>query len=179
MVDIYKYLNELDLNEIVALLEKDNDIDNVMIILQMFDINTLVELEKLKEKIKELAKENDDEEDDLLTAINEKQKEIKKLQEEQKQLEEKRKKTKSVMQSILSQPAKFWESNDIDSFANSLLGTILVPKTKEKRSLLAVSVINGILLGKNKSLNVQKTDDKQTAINKIKEYKAKSAIFAK
>lgn len=178
MVDIYKYLNELDLNEIVALLEKDNDIDNVMIILQMFDINTLVELEKLKEKLKELAKE-DDEEDDLLNAINEKQKEIKKLQEEQKQLEEKRKKTKSVMQSILSQPAKFWESNDIDSFANSLLGTMLVPKTKEKRSLLAVSVINGILLGKNKSLNVQKTDDKQTAINKIKEYKAKSAILTK
>ena len=100
MVDIYKYLNELDLNEIVALLEKDNDIDNVMIILQMFDINTLVELEKLKEKIKELAKEKDDEEDDLLTAINEKQKEIKKLQEEQKQLEEKRKKTKSVMNTI-------------------------------------------------------------------------------
>ena len=178
MVDIYKYLNTLDLNEIIAILEKDNDIDNVTIILQMFDINTLAELEKLKEKIKEASKE-DDEEDDLLNAINEKQKEMQKLQEEQKKLEDQRKKTKSALQSILNQPAKFWESNEIDSFANSLLGTMLVPKTKEKRSALAVSVINGILLGKNKSLNVQKTDDKQTSIKKIKEYKAKDNVVSK
>ena len=178
MVDIYKYLNTLDLNEIIAILEKDNDIDNVTIILQMFDINTLAELEKLKEKIKEATKEND-EEDDLLNAINEKQKEIQKMQEEQKKLEDQRKKTKGALQSILNQPAKFWESNEIDSFANSLLGTMLVPKTKEKRSLLAVSVINGILLGKKKDLNIQKADDKQTSINKIKEYKAKSNVIVK
>ena len=178
MVDIYKYLNTLDLNEIIAILEKDNDIDNVIIILQMFDINTLAELEKLKEKIKEATKEND-EEDDLLNAINEKQKEIQKMQEEQKKLEDQRKKTKNALQSILNQPAKFWEGNEIDSFANSLLGTMLVPKTKEKRSLLAVSVINGILLGKKKDLNIKKSDDKQTSINKIKEYKAKSNVIVK
>lgn len=178
MVDIYKYLNTLDLNEIIAILEKDNDIDNVTIILQMFDINTLAEIEKLKEKIKEATKEND-EEDDLLNAINEKQKEIQKMQEEQKKLEDQRKKTKGALQSILNQPAKFWESNEIDSFANSLLGTMLVPNTKKKRSSLAVSVINGILLGKKKDLNIQKSDDKQTSINKIKEYKAKSNVIVK
>ena len=178
MVDIYKYLETLNLNEIIELLEKDNDIDNVIVILQMFDINTLVEIEKLKEKIKELSDEEDDE-DDLLNIIDEKKKEMQKLQEDQKKLEEQRKKTKGAIQSILNQPAKFWESNEIDSFANSLIGTILVPKTKEKRSVLAVSVINGILLGKNKNLNVQKTDDKQTSIKKIKEYKAKDNVVLK
>jgi predicted nuclease with TOPRIM domain len=168
MVNIYKYLNELNLNEILSLLESNNDIDNVMIVLQMFDINTLVDIEKLKEKIKALTEEDDD----LLSVLDEKQKELQKLQEEQSSLERKRNKTTSAIQSILNQPMKFWESNEIDAFANSLLGTIIVPKTKEQRSLLATNIINGILIGKNKNLNINRTDDRISSIDKIKQYKS-------
>ena len=171
MVDIYKYLKELDLNEILKLLETDEDIDNIMIILQMYDINSLAEIEVLKEKIKELNKED---EDDLLAALDEKQKELQKLQNQISEKEKSREKTRGIIQSIVEKPLDFWKSNDPSTFANSLMGSLIIPSTKEKRSSVAVGIINGIVLGKKKDIKIEKTNSREQTIKQINEYKTKT-----
>ena len=172
MVDIYRYLKDLNLNEILELLQNDNDIDNILIILQMYDINTLVEMEQIKEKIKELSKEND-EEDDLLEALDKKEDELKKLQEQMREKEKSRDKTRSALQSIIEKPMDFWKSNEPSSFANGLIGSAIIPTTKEKRSLLAVGIINGIILGKKKEIGVEKNNSRAQTIDKINKHKEK------
>lgn len=171
MVDIYKYLKELDLNEILKLLETDEDIDNIMIILQMYDINSLAEIEVLKEKIKELNKED---EDDLLAALDEQQKELQKLQNQISEKEKSREKTRGIIQSIVEKPLDFWKSNDPSTFANSLMGSLIIPSTKEKRSSVAVGIINGIVLGKKKDIKIEKTNSREQTIKQINEYKTKT-----
>ena len=178
MVDIYKYLKELDLNEILKLLETDEDIDNIMVILQMYDINSLAEIEVLKEKIKELKNENEDE-DDLLVALDEKQKELEKLQKQVLEKEKSREKTRGVIQSIIEKPLDFWKSNEPSTFANTLIGSLIVPNTKEKRSLLAAGIINGIILGKKKDIKIEKTNSRQQTIKQINEYKTKTKTNGK
>ncbi len=173
MVDIYRYLKDLNLNEIIELLQNNDDIDNIMVILQMYDINTLVEIEQIKAKIKELVKEKEDE-DDLLESLDKKEEEMKKLQEQVKEKECSREKTRGVIQSILEKPMDFWKSNEPSSFANSLLGSVLVPKTKEQRSLVAVGIINGIILGKKKEVGVEKNNSREQTIDKINKHKEKT-----
>jgi vacuolar-type H+-ATPase subunit I/STV1 len=172
MVDIYRYLKDLNLNEILELLQNDNDIDNILVILQMYDINTLVEMEQIKEKIKELSKE-DEEEDDLLEALDKKEEEIKKLQEQMREKEKTRENTRGALQSILEKPMDFWKSNEPSSFANSLIGSVLVPSTKEKRSSVAVGIINGIILGKKKEVGIEKNNSREQTIDKIIKHKEK------
>lgn len=173
MVDIYRYLKDLDLNEIIELLKSDNDVDNILVILQMYDINTLVEIEQIKEKIKELTKESE-EEDELLESLNKQEEEMKKLQQQVQEKEKTREKTRGVLQSILEKPMDFWKSNEPSSFANSLIGSVLIPNTKEKRSSVAAGIINGIILGKKKEIGVEKNNSREQTIDKINKHKEKA-----
>lgn len=172
MVDIYKYLKDLDLKEILELLKEDNDMDNIMIILQMYDINSLAEIEQIKAKIKEQSVE--DEEDDLLEALDKKEEEVKKLQQQLKEKEKSREKTRGVIQSILEKPMDFWKSNEPSSFANSLIGSMIVPDTKAKRSSVAAGIINGIVFGKKKDVGIEKHNSREQSIDKIGKYKEQS-----
>ena len=48
MIKLSNYLMNLDLKELLETLEKDDDMENIMIILQMLELNDLAEIEKLK-----------------------------------------------------------------------------------------------------------------------------------
>ena len=149
MVQISKYLLNLDLKELLDVLEKDNDIDNTLIILQMLELNDLAALERLKA---ELLKEKD-EEDELLSVEDEKK--AKEEKEKIKKASAKCDRTHAVIQSILSQPMEFWQSNDVASFANSLLGTIIIPESQKERSSMAGGILFGIVKSKNKDIKLE------------------------
>ena len=102
----------------------------------------------------------------VATTEEEKKEQQKKALEEAKKKHEK---THDVIESILAQPAKFWETNDISSFANSLLGTIIIPDTKEKRSATAGGILFGLAKSKNKEIASIKDNSRQGLIAKLKE----------
>jgi hypothetical protein len=124
----------------------DNDIDNVLIILQMLEINDFAALEQLK---KDLALEEDD---DVLSSEEELKKEKEKIEESLKKASAKCERTHAVIESILAQPAEFWNTKNVSSFANSLLGTIIIPEDKNDRSVMAGGILFGIIKSKNKDL---------------------------
>ena len=173
MIKLSNYLMNCDLKELLETLENDDDIENVMIILQMLELNDLANIEKLK---MQLEKEDDDDLFDECDNEDEKKKKQQQLEDAKKKHE----KTRSIIDSILSQPANFWETNEPSSFANSLLGTIIVPKTKEQRSAVAGGILFGIAKSKNKAFDNESSKTRQCLINKIREIqkeKAKELVF--
>ena len=175
MIKLSKYLMNLDLKELLETLEKDDDMENIMIILQMLELNDLAEIEKLKMELE--AKEQ---EEDILEDEKEKEEKKKKKQQELEMAKKKHEKTKSVIDSILEQPSNFWKTNEPSSFANSLLGTIIVPKTKAERSAVAGGILFGIAKSKNKAFDNEQTKSREGLIAKIKEVKkekAKELVF--
>lgn len=176
MIKLSNYLMNLDLKELLATLEKDDDMENIMIILQMLELNDLAEIEKIK---MELENQKEDE-DDLLEDEKEKEEQKKKKQQELENAKKKHEKTKSVIDSILEQPSNFWKTNEPSGFANSLLGTIIVPKSKEQRSAVAGGILFGIAKSKNKAFDSQESKSRQGLIAKIKEIqkeKSKEIVF--
>ena len=175
MIKLSNYLMNLDLKELLETLEKDDDMENIMIILQMLELNDLAEIEKLKMELE--AKEQ---EEDILEDEKEKEEQKKKKQQELEMAKKKHEKTKSVIDSILEQPSNFWKTNEPSSFANSLLGTIIVPKTKAERSAVAGGILFGIAKSKNKAFDNEQTKSREGLIAKIKEVKkekAKELVF--
>lgn len=169
MVQISKYLLDLDLRELLDILEIDDDIDNVLIILQMLELNDLAALERLK---LQSDKEQAEEEDDLLAGDDKEEQE--KKEQQKKALEEAKKKhekTHDVIESILAQPAKFWETNDISSFANSLLGTIIIPDKKPERSAMAGGILFGIVKSKTKNFDYQYDGNRKNLFINLKAFK--------
>ena len=135
------------------------------------------EIEKIK---MELENQKEDEEDDLLEDEKEKEEQKKKKQQELENAKKKHEKTKSVIDSILEQPSNFWKTNEPSGFANSLLGTIIVPKSKEQRSAVAGGILFGIAKSKNKAFDNQESKSRQGLIAKIKEIqkeKSKEIVF--
>lgn len=177
MIKLSNYLMNLNLQELLETLEKDDDMENTMIILQMLELNDLAEIEKIKI---ELENQKEDEEDDLLEDEKEKEEKKKKKQQELDNAKKKHEKTKSVIDSILEQPSTFWKTNEPSGFANSLLGTIIVPKSKEQRSVVAGGILFGIARSKNKAFDNQESKSREGLIAKIKEIqkeKSKEIIF--
>lgn len=177
MIKLSDYLMNLDLKELLETLEKDDDMENIMIILQMLELNDLAEIEKIK---MELESKIEDEEDDLLEDEKEKEEQKKKKQQELENAKKKHEKTKSVIDSILEQPSNFWKTNEPSGFANSLLGTIIVPRSKEQRSVVAGGILFGIAKSKNKVFDSQESKSRQGLIAKIKEIqkeKSKEIVF--
>ena len=175
MIKLSNYLMNLDLKELLETLEKDDDMENIMIILQMLELNDLAEIEKLKMELE--AKEQ---EEDILEDEKEKEEKKKKKQQELDMAKKKHEKTKSVIDSILEQPSNFWKTNEPSSFANSLLGTIIVPKTKAERSAVAGGILFGIAKSKNKAFDNEQTKSREGLIAKIKEVKkekSKELVF--
>jgi hypothetical protein len=175
MINLSNYLINLDLKELLETLEKDDDMENIMIILQMLELNDLAEIEKIKMEL-----EAESQEEDILEDEQEKEEKKKKKQQELEMAKKKHEKTKSVIDSILEQPSNFWKTNEPSSFANSLLGTIIVPKTKAERSAVAGGILFGIAKSKNKTFDNEQTKSRQGLIAKIKEVqkeKAKEFVF--
>ena len=175
MINLSNYLMNLDLKELLETLEKDDDMENIMIILQMLELNDLAEIEKIKMELEAESKE-----EDILEDEQEKEEKKKKKQQELEMAKKKHEKTKSVIDSILEQPSNFWKTNEPSSFANSLLGTIIVPKTKAERSAVAGGILFGIAKSKNKTFDNEQTKSRQGLISKIKEVqkeKAKEFVF--
>lgn len=175
MINLSNYLMNLDLKELLETLEKDDDMENIMIILQMLELNDLAEIEKIKMEL-----ESESKEEDILEDEQEKEEKKKKKQQELEMAKKKHEKTKSVIDSILEQPSNFWKTNEPSSFANSLLGTIIVPKTKAERSAVAGGILFGIAKSKNKAFDNEQTKSRQGLISKIKEVqkeKAKEFVF--
>ena len=175
MIKLSNYLMNLDLKELLETLEKDDDMENIMIILQMLELNDLAEIEKLKMEL-----ESKEQEEDILEDEKEKEEKKKKKQQELEMAKKKHEKTKSVIDSILEQPSNFWKTNEPSSFANSLLGTIIVPKTKAERSAVAGGILFGIAKSKNKAFDNEQTKSREGLIAKIKEVKkekAKELVF--
>ena len=174
MIKLSNYLMNLDLKELLETLEKDDDIENVMIILQMLELNDMADIEKIKMELEE--KEDEDE----LLKESENEEEKKKKQQQLEVAKKKHETTRSVIDSILAQPANFWKDNEPSSFANSLLGTIIVPRTKEQRSTVAGGILFGIAKSKNRAFDNDASKTRQGLIAKIKEIqknKAKELVF--
>lgn len=170
MINLSNYLMNLDLKELLETLEKDDDMENIMIILQMLELNDLAEIEKIKMELEAESKEKD-----ILEDEQEKEEKKKKKQQELEIAKKKHEKTKSVIDSVLEQPSNFWKTNEPSSFANSLLGTIIVPKTKAERSAVAGGILFGIAKSKNKAFDNEQTKSRQGLISKIKEIKKEKA----
>jgi hypothetical protein len=171
MLNLTGQLLNLDLKELLQVLEVDDDIENVLIILQMHELNTMADLEKLKDELKKIREEKEDEEEDELLA-EENQEKNKKLQEIQKK-KKSCEKTHDIINSILSKPADFWKDNKPDDFANSLLGALIVPNTKEKRSIMAGGILFSMAKSKNKDIAASNDNSRKGLINTIKMIKQK------
>ena len=169
MFVLSEQLLNLDLKQLLEILEVDNDIENVLIILQMYEINTMADLEKIKAELKKMQKEKEDEEDDLLNDAKEEEKKKEELKKKLEQKKEKSNQIHDIINSIISKPMDFWSSNKPDSFANSLLGTIIIPDTKEKRSATAGGILFGLAKSKNKEIASIKDNSRQGLIAKLKE----------
>jgi hypothetical protein len=164
MIKLSNYLNKLDLKELIEVLEKDDDIENVLIILQMLEINDLAALERIKMQLQEEVNE----EDELLENEQEKEKKKKEMEAQQQKAKNKHSKTKEAIDSILEQPANFWKDNNISSFANSLLGTIIVPNTKESRSSKASNILFGIAKAKEEKFAKETANNRKSLLEELK-----------
>lgn len=161
MIQLSNYLLNMDFNELLRVLEADDDIENVIIILQMMEINTFVEIEDLKQKLKEL-KESEDE-DELLSDTNgsENQKNINKQLDD---LNHKKDKIHSIIKSILEYPAEFWTTTKPNNFVNSLFGTIMISDNKSQRSNDAFKIICGLITAKNKNITKEEAVSRESLI---------------
>ena len=171
MIKLSNYLMNLDLKELLEVLEKDDDIENILIILQMFELNNFAEMESLKEELEK----DDEEEDDLLEDNKKTEEEKKRKQDLIDQAQKKQENTHSVIQSIIDKPMDFWQSNEPSAFANSLLGTIIVPSDKQGRSAVAGGILFGIVKAKNKNLANENNVSREKIINIVRELKKTKA----
>lgn len=169
MLRLSEQLLNLDFKQLLEVLEVDDDVENVLIILQMYEINTMADLEKIKEQLKKMQKEKEEEEDDLLNDAEEDKKKKEELKKQMEQKKEKSSQVHDIINSIVSKPMDFWTTNKPDSFANSLLGTILIPDTKEKRSAIAGGILFSLAKSKNKEIANIKDNSRQGLIAKLKE----------
>ena len=159
MINISDYLkgcSDRELEDILQYLQEGTDQDNILVLLQLYHVNILAELEDIIRKLREIEKDEDMDEN-----IKKKIKEKLLFQHQLAKKEESG--LRKAIESILERPAYFWKG---EHEAESVR---LLPDKASDRDRMAKKAMIKILMAKRKDLSIQKGDSMETVIRKINE----------
>lgn len=183
-------LAEYNLSDIQQALEKDDDLLNTALILQLTEINLLQEIEDEKDRSDQdqisgaiVIEEADEAEDNLLNPSvdldpKKKKRSSKDLRQEQtKQTERERVLgyIQEILESIKNRPQEFIGSNAADRI-NKKIGISLIPGTKEIRSAISTKILLKLANNKAKKLGLSDQISRLDAADRIKQYRKDRSI---